>query len=281
MVLMAGMLTACSAPEKNVVAGLKMPAKARYTLEVSQLVDKQWRHDLALTQGRPYAAFGGMEVGYWVNKKGEVERMRVVGAKGASPDLIRLTQTAIRKVKLPRMPGDVARSLTAKEEGCLRLVYKAYIPPPGQGGLQVAGLSAAERAALEARVKWNKEHATNQVGFVPYTEPEKITGLNKETPTSRYGKLVIGRVKRQWYLNLVKRPYLPAGELDVVFSVNSAGKVVSPEATLPKGCDPRLKELLLITIQEAEIPPMPAEVRRALSGSRTGCLKFIFHGRNH
>ncbi len=280
MVLMAGLLAACSAPEKGGVAGMKMPPKTRYTLKVAELVDKQWRQDLALTQGRPYAAFGGMEVGYWVNKKGEVERMRVVGAKGASPDLLRLTQTAIRKVKLPRMPAEVARALTAKEEGCLRLVYKAYIPPPGKGGLQVAGLTPAERAALETRVAWNKANVTNQVGFVPFTEPEKITGLKKVTPTDDYAKLVLGRVERQWTLYLLRSPVRAAGELDAIFYVNSQGKVAELTAMPQPGCDPALKELTLRAIRDAEIPPMPAEVRRALSGNNNGRLKAIFHARN-
>lgn len=280
MVLMAGLLCACSAPEKGMVAGLKIPPKARYTLKVSELVDKQWRHDLAQTQGRPYAAFGGMEMGYWVNKKGKVERMRVVGAKGASPDLLSLTEGAIQKVKLPRMPAEVARALTAKEEGCLRLVYKAYIPPPGKSGLPVAGLTAAERAALETRVAWNKAHVTNHVGFVPYTEAEKITGLKKETPTSRYAKLVVGRVERQWTLYLLQSQARASGELDAVFYVNAQGKVEGLEVITQKGCDPALKELTLRAVRDAEIPPMPAEVRRALSGANNGRLKVIYTGRN-
>lgn len=280
-VVLGGLLCACAGPTKKSGAVVApFTAKTRYILKVNEVVEKQWRHELALTQGLPSAAFGGMEVGYWVNKKGKVEKMAVVGANKASPDLLRLTQSAIRKVKLPRMPADVARSLTAKDEGCLRLVYKAYISPPGQGGQQVAGLSAAERAALETRVAWNKAHVTSQVGFVPYTEAEKITGLKKETPTSRYGKLVVGRVKRQWNIYLMQSQARASGELDAVFYINAQGKVERLEVITQKGCDPALKELTLRAVRDAEIPPMPAEVRRALSGANNERLKVIYHGRN-
>lgn len=262
--LLAGMLSACGTPAKSRAGALKMPPKSRYILKVSELVDKQWH--LYLKQRPNDAAFGGMEVGYWVNPKGKVVKMRVMGANRASPDLVRLTMDAIEEVDLPRMPADVVSKLTPKDEGVLKLIYKAYVPPSngGRGCVQ------------DARVQWNKEHVMNQVGYVPYTEAEKLTGLGKETPASRYSKLVLGRVKRQWSLYIMQSRVSSAGGVDVVFSVNSQGKVESPKANPQKDCDPRLTELTLRAVRDAEIPPMPTEVRSALA-KNGGRINVIFH----
>ena len=264
VMVMAGMLSACGTPAKSGVGALKMPPQSRYILKVSALVDEQWH--LYLKQRPNDAAFGGMEVGYWVNPKGKVVKMRVVGANRASPDLVRLTMDAIEEVDLPRMPADVVSSLTPKDEGVLKLIYKAYIPP-SKGG---AG------CAQDARVQWNKENVMNQVGYVPYTEAEKLTGLRKETPTSRYAELVLGRVKRQWSLYVMQSKVSSAGGVDVVFGVNSQGKVEGPKANPQKDCDPRLTELTLRAVRDAEIPAMPAEVRSALAKDG-GRVNVIFH----
>ena len=271
--LLVCLLSACGTPGKSGAGALKMPPQSRYILKVSELVDKQWH--LYLKQRPNDAAFGGMEVGYWVNPKGKVVKMSVVGANGASPDLVRLTTNAIRDVDLPRMPADVVSSLTPKDAGVLKLVYKAYIPPTkgGAGAAQDLKLMPEERAAREARVQWNKAN----VRYRSYPAEGNPLDL-KETPVSHYGKLVVGRVQRQWYLYLMQSKVPSVGELDVVFYVNSQGKVESPKTTVQKGCDPGLTELTLRAIRDAEIPPMPAEVRSAL-GKNGGRVKILYHAR--
>lgn len=269
------LLSACSTPPaKSGVGALKMPPRSRYILQVSELVDKQWH--LYLKQRPTDAAFGGMEMGYWVNPKGKVVKMRMVGANGASPDLVRLTTNAIQDVDLPRMPADVVSTLTAKDEGVLKLIYKAYVPPSkgGTGAALDARLTPAERDTRESRVQWNKEHVRT-LGYGPDSKPLDL----KETPTNRYGKLVVGRVKRQWTLYLMQSKVPAVGVLDVVFYVNSQGKVENLEATPQKGCDPGLTALTVRAVRDAEIPPMPAEVRSALSGKNRGRLKILYHAR--
>lgn len=278
------MLSACSTPTKTGLdaAALRMPPRSRYILKVTEVVDKQWH--LYLQQRRNEAAFGGMEVGYWVNKLGKVEKMAVVGANKASPDLSRLTLNAIRDAKLPRMPADVVSSLTAKDEGCLKLTYKAYIPAPAKGGRRTAldaQLTAEERAALEPRVLWNQKHASSDLAYTQFLPGSKSIDLGKETPNALYGRLMMGAVLKKWHPYLRQSQHAAAGEMDVVFYVNAQGKVVSTQATNPKNCTPGLKELTLRAVRDAEIPPMPANVTRIAAGPNKGLLKGIFHARTH
>jgi outer membrane biosynthesis protein TonB len=82
-----------------------------------------------------------------------------------------------------------------------------------------------------------------------------------DTPLGRYYRQVTGQVEKKWHVYLhLRRDGATAGYLQIVFYVNKKGKVEGLRVVNSKESNPILTELTVRAIQDAEIPPMPANV---------------------
>jgi outer membrane biosynthesis protein TonB len=98
-----------------------------------------------------------------------------------------------------------------------------------------------------------------------------------ETPLGRYYRQVTGQVEKKWHVYLhLRRDGATAGYLQIVFYVNKKGKVESLRVVNDKESNPILTELTVRAIQDAEIPPMPADVVPSLPMNDQDRLKVEY-----
>ncbi len=104
-------------------------------------------------------------------------------------------------------------------------------------------------------------------------------GVGKEAPAlARYIKLVISQVERKWHAYiLLRREGLTTGEIEIMFYVNKKGKVEGLKVINDKNSTPVLTEITKRAIEDAEIPPIPADVIPLLPNEDPGRLKTNFH----
>lgn len=104
-------------------------------------------------------------------------------------------------------------------------------------------------------------------------------GAGKVAPAvARYSKLVISQVERKWHLYLRLRPEgMNTGEIEIVFYVTKKGKVEGLKVINDKHSTPVFTEITKRAIEEAEIPPIPADVIPLLPKEDLGRLKINFH----
>ena len=100
----------------------------------------------------------------------------------------------------------------------------------------------------------------------------------EETPLTRYNKLVISQVERKWHAYLHLRPDARTpGELQLVFYVNQKGKVEGLKVINDKHSTPMLTEVTKRAVEDAEIPPIPADVIPLLPKEDPKRLKIAFN----
>lgn len=248
MMVFVGTLPACSSHmkghnrSKEAVDTLMTP-KSRYVNEVSEQVDQKWNR--YRTRKENEAAFGSLEVAFYVNKKGKVEDPHFVEGSRGSPALARFTLEAIRDAKIPPIPANVIPLLQAKDEGRLRIYYKAAIPERTNGVVAKAA--------------------------------------NKEiSPRERYRRAVLAQVEKKWrtYASLYfDRRAL--GKLEIVFYVDKKGKVEDLRILNDKESTPDLTRFTLEAIRNANIPPMPSAVSPYLSLNDPDRLPILFKAHVH
>ena len=124
--------------------------------------------------------------------------------------------------------------------------------------------------------------------FTPFTRKTQTKGsvANRgkeaavdaaETPLGRYYRQVTGQVEKKWHVYLhLRRDGATAGYLQIVFYVNKKGKVESLRVVNDKESNPILTELTVRAIQDAEIPPMPADVVPSLPMNEPDRLKVEY-----
>ena len=98
-----------------------------------------------------------------------------------------------------------------------------------------------------------------------------------ETPKERDARLVTAQVEKKWRLNLlVHRDAASAGRVEVVFYINTEGKLEDIRVVDDKQSHLALTEVTLRAIMEAKIPPMPADVISSLPMNDPKRLKIEY-----
>lgn len=97
----------------------------------------------------------------------------------------------------------------------------------------------------------------------------------EDSPLGRYQATISRAVEREWQRNCVKyRDLITPGFLTVRFVVESSGKVRSVSFVEADYCGEHQKGFTLNSIREAEIPKMPAELKKQLGDEP---LELIFN----
>jgi hypothetical protein len=150
-VILAGMLSACSAQKKGGGGQVEKPQSStvptkggsagggrkttveltatpldRYIREVREQVEKKWSIYLHVRRREGLAA-GYLQLVFYVNKKGKVESLEVVNDKESNPLLTGITLRAIKDADIPRMPVDVLPLLPKNDPERLKIQYDALI----------------------------------------------------------------------------------------------------------------------------------------------------------
>ncbi|MCF7788385.1 MAG: hypothetical protein K9N47_19855 [Prosthecobacter sp.] len=124
--------------------------------------------------------------------------------------------------------------------------------------------------------------------YTPFTRKQETKGniANRgkeasvdaaDTPLGRYYRQVTGQVEKKWHVYLhLRRDGATAGYLQIVFYVNRKGKVEGLRVVNAKESNPVLTELTVRAIQDADIPPMPANVIPSLPMNDQERLKIEY-----
>lgn len=241
--------TSKSAPAA--AAGKDDTPKGSYMREIQERVARQWEQ---YRSERADGVDGGrVRTEFYVNQLGEVKDLEVVDARESHAVLTGMTLRAIRDTALPHMPAAVVASLQPKDEGRVKICYDAFVAPftaatpflpplppkPKQSPMTTPDVSQARKA-------------------LPVEDGEI---LQAASPMGRYSKLVTGQVEKKWRMYVgLKAAALLEGELQVTFYVNPQGRVEELRIVNDKKSNPILTQATLHAIQDAEIPPMPADV---------------------
>lgn len=97
----------------------------RYEREVRGEVERKWHIYLHLR--RDGLNKGYLQLVFYVNKKGKVERLKVINDKESTPFLTEITLRAIKDAKIPPMPADVIPLLPKTDPECLKIQYDVLI----------------------------------------------------------------------------------------------------------------------------------------------------------
>ena len=118
------------------------------------------------------------------------------------------------------------------------------------------------------------EEAKKENVFQPHTRRNRVAGTisNRgksavnaaETPLGRYTRKVTGAVERRWHMERrVKADFVTYGSLRVSFVVAKTGKAGRLKI-IENDANPIMTDFTLGAILDADIPPMPSEVRELL-----------------
>lgn len=99
--------------------------KGRYTRLVIQAVEKKWHSYLRLR--RHEVKEGGLELVFYVNRKGAVESLKVVNDKESTQALTELTLRAVKDAEIPAMPADVIPLLPKEDKGRLKIEFNVLL----------------------------------------------------------------------------------------------------------------------------------------------------------
>jgi outer membrane biosynthesis protein TonB len=125
--------------------------------------------------------------------------------------------------------------------------------------------------------------------FTPHTRKSETKGTifnrgdeeavdAKMTPLGIYDRQVRGMVERKWNIYVkLRRDGMTYASLKLVFYVNKKGKVEGLRVLDDKESNPVLTEVTVRAIQDAEIPPIPADVLPLLPEEDGGRYKINYN----
>ncbi|MBK8090585.1 MAG: hypothetical protein IPK32_00940 [Verrucomicrobiaceae bacterium] len=125
--------------------------------------------------------------------------------------------------------------------------------------------------------------------YMPHTRTSEIKGTisnrgsedsvdAEDSPKGRYIRSVQDMIGKKWNIyRVMKREAVTYGSLQVIVFINSRSKVEEIRIVNDKQSNPLLTEFSLSAIRDAELPPMPKEVRDQLPLLEKKCLKMDYN----
>ncbi|MDI1313261.1 hypothetical protein [Prosthecobacter sp.] len=194
--------------------------------------------------------------------------------KNLLPLEVRKPETMEKMPDTPPTTKPVPKKLETAEE----------MPPPTPQEKPIPkALPVVEDEAVTRTTKNQDPNA-----YTPFTRKQETKGSisNRgkvasvdaaDTPLGRYYRQVTGQVEKKWHVYLhLRRDGATPGYLKIVFYVNKKGKVEGLRVVNAKESNPILTELTVRAIQDAEIPPMPANVLPSLPMNDQERLKIDY-----
>jgi hypothetical protein len=214
-------------------------AREVYAESAAKEIKRQWL--LVRSKHDLVEPTGSLAMSVQIGSDGKVGQTQVVEKDGDITRLEQITLQAITQAQLKAMPPMLAKGLKARNLAMPSILIR--VPFEVSGGTPISQVSEGENS-----------------------------------PKGRYIRLVTQAVEKKWHLYRVMRiKEVSYSELKVLFYVNKEGKVEDLQTVDDKKSNQLLKDITLMAIRDAEIPPMPKQVHELLPAVDKQRLKIEYN----